>query len=394
MTRILLPDEVVFDRFKILQHIGGSGQCWGYKAFDQSVPSSQWWLRHVFLKQYNDLRPGSEEAISLTDHFNAMRNRLSSHDNYICLPMHLGEAANSIIAAYPWIEGATLEDRLKMGLQQDERLRLAIALTKTIRIMHKMNIAHLDLKPANIIVQKGGKDDLLYTRIIDLDSGQIDLKGLRKRVIGTYHYYSPEHRFHERLGAISTRSDIFTHGIMLYELLFRRHPFRALPDYDLAITEEIFDIPENNYHRDVVKVIMQCLSAQPTGRPDAGNILSVLNSHYQNSLEAVCSEDRWESPYYVRLDGQGDAALFRRVYFESILLDRNQLKGTRLGQIPRAPVRIDFNGKDCVLTALDATISVSVDGKRLEEGNIVRLSTGQLLDICGLIFLVNVISRP
>ncbi|MCI0553945.1 MAG: protein kinase, partial [Anaerolineae bacterium] len=216
---------------------------------DLQVTQNEWWRRDVFIKQYTDVNPNSEIARSLRNHFRKFKERLSDWGNCLCLPIHLDENLDSIIAIYPWLQGETLRDRMSQGLAAKEMARLAWAIARTIRIIHEQKIAHLDLKPENIVITESKGQ--IYVRLIDLDAARIDGQGIRNEIKGTEFYMSPEHYYPDQFGQVSTKSDLFTLGIMLYELLFGDHPYNHTSNYPQAISEEAFAFPESSYHRQV-----------------------------------------------------------------------------------------------------------------------------------------------
>ena len=248
---ILSKGTVILDHYKIEELKTAAGQCFGYNAIDIKAPSSKPWERSVFVKQYHDIMPGSDESHSLLRKYDALRDRLGEKSNYICLPQSSGEAGGALVTVFPFVNGKSLKDKFMDGLTQEECIRISFALIKTVREIHKKGIAHLDLKHDNVVIEESARDGQLYIRLIDFDAASIDGTCLRSSVKGTEHYFSPEHAFPERFGEVSSASDIFTLGIMLSELLLRRHPFAEAHDYRAAITSEDYQIPENEYHREV-----------------------------------------------------------------------------------------------------------------------------------------------
>lgn len=385
--QILVADEIVFGRFRVVALVNGAGQSFGYRAVDLRAPEHKPWLRDIYLKQFHDLIPGTDEARALGGHFNALQDRLGERAGYIGLPLEFGEAGNSVVAAYPWIQGMTLRNRLESGLTHEECVRLAMAVTKSIRMMHKKGVAHLDLKPDNVVVQEGRRDDKLYVRMIDLDAAQIDGVGLRRSVIGTDGYMSPEHYWPSIYGPVSWKSDIFALGIMLFELLFHRHPFLVDdgPPYSEAIQKGEVEVPENEYHKNVVGKIIDCLSVSPNRRPQAGWVQATLTEHYEVGLKTEREEDRWFIPkkrrLFVQLDGLGDASGFRRTYFETVDLRHNEFRGLRYPGGVGCFLRISFDDFGCTLLVLTSGVSIELEGRLLAKNDRVRLHAQQELKL-------------
>lgn len=408
---LLGPGSELFGRFVVQEEIGGGGQSFGYRALDKQTPAHQPWRRNVFIKQFHDLVPGSNEASALPEHFDNLRNRLGKYANYLCLPIQVGEAANSVIAVYEWLQGKTLLDWLEQDLTSAQCVRISIALAKTIRVLHEEFIAHLDLKPSNIVIEENKKTKNVYLRMIDMDAAHIQRKGLRDKVIGSQFYMSPEHCEPENFGSVSTASDIFSVGIMLAEILFKQHPFVDAEDYREAIVRERYSIPPNDYHYEVVEVITSCLSAEPEGRPSAGKILFTLNAHFDTNFEATTPGEKWprrdtaykrergtssapsakEGPatgsrQCVLLEGEGNAAGFQRVYYNSVLIDRNQLRGSKSSLGVGTLFRLNVGKDGCVLTLLSDAAEVLLQGMPLSKGESVRLQAAQQLQIGSVSF--------
>lgn len=394
---LFMPDTILFDRFQIKEMSNAAGQSIGYQAVDLKAPIDKPWLREVFVKQYHDLIPGSNEGHALDQHFQVLRTRLNNHENLISLPIGLGEAGNSIVAIYPWIQGLTLKDRMVDGLTHDESIRIALALIKAVRIIHKEQIAHLDLKASNVVVQNG-KDGQIYIRLIDLDAARIDGVGLRHTVIGTNFYTSPEHHFPDRYGEVSVKSDIFTLGIMLFELLFKQHPFGEAAEYQVAITNDRIWVPKHTYPPEVVSRIIQCLAVEPGRRPTAGAVQSTFQANYEWLRRGLPGDVAPPPPpvpgpkrTYIQLEGQGLAHDFRRAYYSTVDLDMLQLRGALVGSVPSGFVRFALDDQGWSLSLLTDSIEVTLQGRRLQLGESVRIVGNERLQIGSVNFQLRAI---
>jgi serine/threonine protein kinase len=378
----LWPGNTLFNRFEILEFKGGGGQSFGYHALDTLQPVSKPWLRHVFIKQFHDLVPGTGEAKALDRHFAALRERLGDRASYICLPIHLGCENNSVIGVFPWNQGMTLEERLDQELSREEAVRLAMALTKSVRFIHNKGVAHLDLKLSNVVIKERSRDGRLYLQLIDLDASRIDGTGLRERTLGTPFYASPEHFFPDRVADVSDKSDVFTLGIMLAEILTGRHPFAEAEDYPKALLAEEFIVDASDLHEDVAGMIRQCLRVAPQRRPTAGWVQHVLTDHYPTLFRPTASGGSSTKParMCLRLDGAGATPDFRRTYYESTVLDTAELRGARTS-LPSGPlVRLSAEA-NWFLVPLTSAVQVHVDGVLVQPNVRVKLREYQELTI-------------
>lgn len=362
---ILLADTVIDGRFQILEVLAAGGQSIGYKGVDLRAPRTRPWERFVFVKQYSDLEPTEDQAQTLLGHFRSLVEKLSEKANYVVLPKYVGTAGNAIIGVYPFVEGRSLEDELKADCDWRRRVRLAVAITKIVRELHSKGIAHLDLKPRNIVVSS--KDGEVYIHLVDLDAAVIDGVALRTNLLGTPGYMSPEHDPSAGLGVPSFPADVFTLGIMLCEILIGRHPLYREEGED--------PFADCDLHRDVVRVIRRCLAHDSEDRPKAGFVLTILNRHWDEDLKASEWHDRWTpsgSSPYIRIWAE-DGESFERIYYGSTIIDRNELRGSGGVFAPGPILRLDFDARGCNLVALRRDF-VQLGGTVLASHSPVRVA--------------------
>jgi len=160
-----------------------------------------------------------------------------NHPNIITI-YEVGEEQNSAYIAMEYVDGESLKEVLaREELQIPETLDLAIQICEGLSEAHRAGIVHRDLKPANILLDKKG-------RVKIADFGLARLAGATQltsegTVMGTPAYMSPEQVRGEPLEA---RSDIFSLGVVLYELLTRRLPFPGQIDRaQIALTISEFN---------------------------------------------------------------------------------------------------------------------------------------------------------
>lgn len=152
---------------------------------------------------------------------------------YICSIHEVGEIEDKLFFAMEYVEGKTLRDRILQGpLPLAEALPIAAEIAEALRVAHDKGVIHRDIKPANIMLTNEG-----HAKVMDF--------GLAKQFVrpatdgspagmlltmtdegmtpGTPAYMSPEQL---RGKTLDQRSDIFSFGIVLYEMLSGRHPFK------------------------------------------------------------------------------------------------------------------------------------------------------------------------
>jgi len=381
---LLQPGDVIFGRFKVEAGGRGGGQCFGFKGEDIQAPANRPWERPVFIKQYHDVILGTGEAEALGAHFEALRERLREKSHYLCRPICVGEAKNSVIAVFEYVSGKSLRAWMEEGINQTQCTRFAQAITNAVRILHTAGIAHLDLKPDNVLIEENRRSGNLFVRLIDTDAARINGVGLRRKVYGTPGYMSPEHFAPKRYGEVSERSDVFTLGIMLFELLLKRYPF-AGNDYRFAVENAAFEIPPNTYHREIIEQVVSCLQPDPSRRPRAGWIHSTLHKHHETDFAALDPKDRWVNGY-VRIE----SGEFRRTYYQSVHLGRTNFRGSGVVGLPPTFLLLRINASDVSIELTDDDVNISLGDRPLVLGRPRRLNSGDTFVIDNNHFIVSV----
>ncbi|MFN7940541.1 MAG: serine/threonine-protein kinase [Thermoanaerobaculia bacterium] len=141
-----------------------------------------------------------------------------------------GRAADgSAFLALEYVEGSNLLDHCgDRGLPVDDRLRLFLDVLAAVEYAHQRRIVHRDLKPANILVGADGRPRLLdfgISKLLDPEVGDVATTRTELRAL-TPAYASPEQI---RGGAVTAASDLYSLGVVLYELLAGVRPFELVP---------------------------------------------------------------------------------------------------------------------------------------------------------------------
>lgn len=143
----------------------------------------------------------------------------------------VGSSDGTPYIAMEWLEGRTLEQVVEEGpLPVEQTLGLIISLLEGLEAAHSTGIIHRDLKPANIMLLRNGRLKITDFGVAHVD--QSDLVSTKANtILGTPLYASPEQLNGDK---IDTRSDIYSAGVLLYELLTGRLPFEAKGLFELA----------------------------------------------------------------------------------------------------------------------------------------------------------------
>ncbi|HSG27159.1 MAG TPA: serine/threonine-protein kinase [Candidatus Krumholzibacterium sp.] len=214
--------------FRILEELGEGGMGAVFKAQDTRLD------RFVALKLLPPHLCSDEETRK-----RFLREAKSAsaleHPN-ICTIYEVGELGDGrMYMAMGYYEGDTLEDRLKGGaLELEDSLDIASQVAAGITAAHLKGIVHRDIKPANIMLTADGQVKILDFGVAKL-SGQTVLT-MAGTSLGTIAYMSPE-----QISAmeVDARSDIFSFGVMFYEMLTGNHPFIA--EHEAAIVYRVMN---------------------------------------------------------------------------------------------------------------------------------------------------------
>jgi eukaryotic-like serine/threonine-protein kinase len=159
-----------------------------------------------------------------------------NHPNIITI-YEIGEADQTRFIATEYIEGETLRERLKGSpLETGSALEIAIQVASALGAAHRAGIVHRDVKPENVMIRPDGLVKLLDFGIAKLTEKRnetdpdseaataIKAQTIPGMIIGTVAYMSPEQA---RGTAVDARSDIFSFGVVLYEMLAGKPPFKG-----------------------------------------------------------------------------------------------------------------------------------------------------------------------
>jgi serine/threonine protein kinase len=251
-------DRVV-SHYKILEKLGGGGMGVVYKAEDMKLD------RIVALKFLPPELTRDDEA---KKRFMQEAKTASSLDhNNICSIHEIDEADGQMFICMNYYEGETLKKKIDKGLMKiDETVDYALQIAKGLQKAHEKRIVHRDIKPANIFITS---DQVV--KILDFGLAKLTGYSVLTRVgetLGTTVYMSPEQSRGEKT---DQRTDIWSLGVVLYEMVTGRMPFRG--DYEQAVVYSIMnDEPEpvtgirSNIPMELEKIIWKALRKKPSER--------------------------------------------------------------------------------------------------------------------------------
>ena len=219
-----LEGRLIGNRYEILEKIGNGGMATVYKAMDTVLK------RYVAVKVLREEFTTDEEFIR---RFNTEAQSAASltHPNIVSI-YDVGMDDNIYYIVMELIQGKTLKQIIDEDgvLPWKWSLNIAIQIASALEVAHKNNIVHRDIKPHNIIITEDGVAKVTDFGIAKaVSNSTITAFGT---TIGSVHYFSPEHA---RGGYTDAKSDLYSLGVVMYEMLTGRVPFDADTPVSVAL---------------------------------------------------------------------------------------------------------------------------------------------------------------
>jgi len=222
--------RILDNRYEILELIGVGGMAYVYKALCHRLN------RLVAIKILKEDLANDEE-FQRRFYTESQAVAMLSHPNIVAV-YDVSRSGNTEYIVMELIEGITLKQYInrKGLLNWKEALHFATQITKALAHAHSRGIIHRDIKPHNIMILKDGSVKVADFGIARLLSVQ---NTLTQEALGSVHYISPEQA---KGGQIDARSDIYSVGVVMYEMLTSRLPFVGESAVSVAI-QHISAIP-------------------------------------------------------------------------------------------------------------------------------------------------------
>jgi serine/threonine protein kinase len=252
-------DDKFISHYRIIGKLGAGGMGVVYRAEDTKLG------RMVALKFIapREIESAEEKARFLHE---AQAAASLGHPN-ICVVHEIDEADGRLFMAMEYVEGESLKDRVARGpLKIDEALDVAIQIAQGLDAAHRKSVVHRDVKPANIMMEAGGLVKIMDFGLAKM-SGQSKLTKTGT-TLGTTAYMSPEQARGEEA---DHRSDIWSLGAVIYEMVAGRTPFKG--DYEQAVLYSIMnEAPEpltavrSNVPMELDRIVAKALAKDPKER--------------------------------------------------------------------------------------------------------------------------------
>jgi serine/threonine-protein kinase len=270
-----------------------------------------------------------------------------------------------------YIEGVPLKGPLATA----EALRLALQITGALEVAHKHGILHRDLKPANILVTESGAKlvDFGLAKLNSVSDGDIT-RTQEGMLLGTAAYMSPEQAQGQ---AADARSDIFSFGVLLYEMLSGRRAFSGNSMLETLNAVIRFEPP--TIESPIASIVRRCMAKQPSQR-------------YQSMAEVRCALEKGamtqtveQSPSiavlpFSNLSSDKDNEYFSDGLAEEIL---NALTGLPALRVIARASAFSFRQRENAIAEIGQKLQVTnvLCGSVRRAGNRIRVSA-QLIKVC------------
>jgi serine/threonine protein kinase/LysM repeat protein len=256
-------------RYHILEQLGEGGMATVYKAFDTRLEAN---VAVKVIRTENLPQSGVGRALKRFER-EAKALAQINHPNIVKV-IDYGEYKSKPFLVMPYLEGGTLKALMQArgALPWQEAVRLLLPISKALAYAHQHGMIHRDVKPSNVLITDSGEpmlSDFGVTKIIE-DEATVDLTGTNA-AIGTPEYMAPEQATSK---SIDHRADIYSLGIVFYEMVTGRKPYVADTPLAVLIKHVRDPLPRPSQFLpslpvEVERVLLKALAKKPEDRYQA-----------------------------------------------------------------------------------------------------------------------------
>ena len=290
-----LPGRLLSNRYRIVGLLGRGGMGEVYRADDLKLGQP------LALKFLPERLAGNSEVLAFFHNEVRLARRIS-HPN-VCRVHDIGEVGGQHFLSMEYVDGEDLASLLRRigRLPPDKGVTIARQMVAGLAAAHDQGILHRDLKPANVMLDGRGQVRIMDFGLACLSQTASD----QTFVAGTPPYMAPEQLAGE---PVTVRSDLYSLGLVLYEMFTGQRPFGADSTTKLAkVRRKELPVPPSRIIEGiepvVERVILRCLEAEPQDRPPSAlAVLAALPG--ADTLSAALAAGETPSPEMVAAAGQ------------------------------------------------------------------------------------------
>ncbi|HEX9000665.1 MAG TPA: protein kinase, partial [Blastocatellia bacterium] len=388
ISRFSLPPQFVWQEGQLVAHyevvstLGAGGMGEVYLARDRKLG------RRVALKL---LPPFSTTIPDRVRRFELEARAASAlnHPNILTI-YEIGQHAGLHFIASEFVEGVTLRQKIAHGpLTLAESLDLISQVLAALSAAHSASIVHRDIKPENVMVRPDGLVKVLDFGLAKLHGGEaiqatsessadadIKLHSMQSALMGTPPYMSPEQA---RGLDVDTRTDLFSLGVMLYEMVTGYPPFNGETVADMInalIEQEPLPLPAGRFPATLTEILRRCLAKNPHLRyGSARNVaqdLQLLAAELKPEGAAEISRSSIAILPFVDLSGDPDNELFCDGLAEDLL---NALAKIERLHVAARTSAFSFKRKNADIREIGRLLKVEtvLEGSVRRAGNQLRI---------------------
>jgi eukaryotic-like serine/threonine-protein kinase len=262
--------SVMIRGHRCIRQVGSGGMCTIYLAESERAGTV------VVLKVFNQVPDVSERIVSF-DRFLQEYEIVAGLKHQNIVRIHdLGIADDHAYIAMEHFPAGDLRQRMKAPLSPATALLYLEQIASALNAIHTVGVLHRDLKPANVMLRADGSLCLIDFGLAKANETQASLTGTRE-IFGTPYYMSPEQGHAEEIDA---RSDLYSLGVMFYEMLTGRKPYTGATAMEVIYKHKRAELPEiEPQFGDYQDILRRLLAKSPTDRyQSAGALLEAISA--------------------------------------------------------------------------------------------------------------------
>jgi tRNA A-37 threonylcarbamoyl transferase component Bud32 len=273
-VRLFAPGTPIGKRYEVREVLGTGGSAVVYAVFDRELS------RNVALKV---LRPDRMTEGMLRRFRHEVAVAREAESPRLVKVYDIGTAGETVFLTMEMVDGESLRERLHRGpLDVNEAVRIGLEVLEGLRALHALGLVHRDVKPGNVLLADTGGVKLADFGLVRRWEVDETRATATDAVVGTFEYLSPEQALG---GDLDGRSDLYSFGVLLFEMLTGDVPHRGLSSVGTAVAHLREKTPDPRVRRPEVPpwlaaVVTRLLEKERADRyASAADVIADLAAH-------------------------------------------------------------------------------------------------------------------